>query len=368
LGTRVAAGALALAVVLACPAGALAQVTPAEAVKLANAGAKAIEEKRYADALASFTAAAKLAPRSADIAFGVGLSAAMLGQNAEAERQFQRSLQIDPSFKDASIFLGELQYRSGRLKEAIATYEAALKLAPNDSRLKQKFGEWSAEALTESRFAETRTVHFRALFEGPVDQALARRAVDILEATYRRIGDALQFYPAQPVDVVLYTSQQFRDITRGPTWLGGVYDGRIRVPVKGALEQPGDLDRVLAHEYVHALIDSVASRGVPAWLNEGLAVALEPGGLASAERVIASARSRPTLSQLEGGFGDLPEALAHLAYAESALAARRMLEARGPSGVVLLLRDLGAGVQFRTAFQQRIGMRYEEFQDAVTRR
>ena len=92
-----------------------------------------------------FTEAAKLAPRSADIAFGVGLSAAMLGQNAEAERQFQRSLQIDPSFKDASIFLGELQYRGGRLKEAIATYEAAMKLAPNAARLKQKIVGCSAE-------------------------------------------------------------------------------------------------------------------------------------------------------------------------------------------------------------------------------
>jgi tetratricopeptide (TPR) repeat protein len=343
-------------------------VAPVEAVKLANAGAKAIEEKRFAEALAAYTAAAKLAPRSADIAFGAGLSAAMLGQNAEAERQFQRSLQIDPSFKDASLFLGELQYRGGRLKEAIATYEAALKLAPNDSRLKQRIAEWSAEARTESRYAETRSVHFRALFEGPVDQALARRAVDILEASYRRIGDALQFYPAQPVDVVLHTSQQFRDITRGPAWAGGVYDGRIRVPVKGALEQPGDLERVLSHEYVHALVDSVAGRGVPAWLNEGLAVALEPGGVANAERVVAAARSRPRLSQLEGGFAELPDAMAHLAYAESALAARRALDARGPSGVVLLLRDLGAGVPFRTAFQQRIGIRYDEFQDAVARR
>jgi tetratricopeptide (TPR) repeat protein len=368
LVSRAAAGVVALVVVLAGTAGVRAQVTPAEAVKLANEGAKAIEEKRFADALASFTAAAKLSPRSADIAFGVGLSAFMLGQNAEAERQFQRTLQIDPSFTGASVFLGELQYRAGRLKEAIATYEAAQKLAPNDSRLKLKIEEWSAAARTESRYAETRSVHFRALFEGPVDQALARRAVDILEATYLRIGDALQFYPTQPVDVVLHTSQQFRDITRGPAWLVGVYDGRIRVPVKGALEQRGDLERVLSHEYVHALVDSVASRGVPTWLNEGLAVALEPGALANAERVVSAARSRPRLSELETGFGDLPEARAQLAYAESALAARKALEARGPSGVILLLRDLGAGVPFRTAFQQRIGVRYEEFQDAVARR
>jgi tetratricopeptide (TPR) repeat protein len=368
LVSRVPVVALALALAVAGPASLRAQVTTAEAVKLANAGAKAIEERRFADALASFTAAAKLAPRSADIAYGVGLSAYLLGQNAEAERQLQRTLQLDPSFKDASVLLGELQYRSGRIPEAVATYEAALKLAPADARLKQKVGEWSAEARTESRFAETRGVHFRALFEGPVDQALARRAVDLLEAAYRRIGEALQFYPTQSVDVVLYTSQQFRDITRGPAWIGGVYDGRIRVPVRGALEQAGDLERVLTHEYVHALVGGVAGRGVPAWVNEGLAVALEPGGIAGAEQLLASARSRPRLATLHNGFGGLPDPLVALAYAQSALAARAMLDLRGPSAVLTLLRDLGAGAEFNTAFHQRIGVRYEEFQDAVARR
>jgi hypothetical protein len=57
-----------------------------------------------------------------------------------------------------------------------------------------------------------------------------------------------------------------------------------------------------------------------------------------------------------------------LAYAESAVAARAMLAERGPSAVLMLLRDLGAGAAFNTAFHQRIGVRYEEFQDAVARR
>jgi hypothetical protein len=64
----------------------------------------------------------------------------------------------------------------------------------------------------------------------------------------------------------------------------------------------------------------------------------------------------------------LPDAAARLAYAESAVAAQAMLDVRGPSAVLTLLRDLGAGAQFSAAFHQRIGMRYEEFQDAVARR
>ncbi len=359
--------ALALTVVLA--AHAVSGQTPAaEAVKLAEAGRKAVDERRFADAFSSFSAAAKLAPQNASIAFGVGLSAFLLGRNADAETHLARALELDSRLTDASLLLGELQYRSGRISAAVATYEAALKHAPGDAALKQKASQWAAEARAESRFAETRGVHFRVLFEGPVDQALARRAVEMLEASYQRIGDALRFYPSQSIEVVLYTSQQFRDITRGPAWASGVYDGRIRLPVRGALDQVDDLERVLAHEYVHALIAGVTSRGVPTWVNEGLAVVLEPGGLGAAERILASANSRPTLAQLHDSFGSLPAPLARIAYAESAVAARAMLNARGPSAVLMLLRDLGAGASFDTAFHQRIGLRYQEFQEAVSRR
>ena len=94
----------------------------------------------------------------------------------------------------------------------------------------------------------------------------------------------------------------------------------------------------------------------------------ERGGLATAERIVASSRSRPRLDQLHASFNGLPGEAARIAYAESAVAARAMLDARGPSAVLMLLRDLGAGVPFDTAFHQRIGMRYQAFQDAAARR
>ena len=45
--------------------------------------------------------------------------------------------------------------------------------------------------------------------------------------------------------------------------------------MRGAGEKGEDLDRVLAHEFAHALIRSLATRGLPTWLNEGLASVLE---------------------------------------------------------------------------------------------
>ena len=45
---------------------------------------------------------------------------------------------------------------------------------------------------------------------------------------------------------------------------------------------------------------------------------------------------------------------AELAYASSALAVRRMLDEAGGFAIANLLRDLGAGVAFETAFARRM--------------
>src|SRR5205807_4419566 len=126
--------------------------------------------------------------------------------------------------------------------------------------------------------------HFTVSFEGPEQGELATKALDALERAYWRVGDTLSAYPTAAVPVVLYSNEQFRDITRSPSWAAGAYDGTIRVPMRGALEKKEELDRVLSHEFTHALIRTLASRGVPAWLNEGLATALETGDLGWAEK------------------------------------------------------------------------------------
>ena len=82
-------------------------------------------------------------------------------------------------------------------------------------------------------------------------------------------------FPPKSIPVVLYSGEQFRDITRSPKWAAAAYDGTIRVPMRGAGEKGEDLDRVLAHEFSHALIRSLATRNLPTWLNEGLASVLE---------------------------------------------------------------------------------------------
>src|SRR5205085_11946087 len=221
---------------------------------------------------------------------------------------------------------------------------------------------WRRESELHDRMQQAIGTHFTVSFEGPADADLAAEALEVLDRAYWRIGQLLATYPFDPIPVVLYTTEQFRDITRSPSWAAGAYDGTIRVPMRGALEKKEELDRVLSHEFTHALIRTLASRGVPAWLNEGLATALETGDLGWAEKRMQHVDGNVSLRALQNGFGRFTGEQAQVAYAISALAVRRMLDESGGFAVANLLRDLGDGADFNTAFLRRMNSSFERFQ------
>jgi tetratricopeptide (TPR) repeat protein len=359
--------ALGLLITAAMPPAAAAQPTPRDAVALVEAGSAALDAGRFGEALDAFVEASSILPRDASLRLGAGVAAFMLGRDDDAQKFFESALALNAGFVEASEWLGELHYRAGRVKDAIATYEAALQRSPGIKRLQSRVDEWRKESRVEERFYESRGAHFSVLFEGPSDELLARRVVERLEAAYWRIGPILTAYPPKTITVVLYTQEQFRDVTRMPAWASGAYDGRIHVPMRGALDHTEELDRVLSHEFVHAVVAMLGGRNVPVWLNEGLATLLEPGGREDADAELARASVRPPLRQLHRSFSGLPADEARVAYALSTVAVRRMIELRSASAVVTLLHHLGRGGVFATGFHQHIGMLYDDFQTMIAR-
>jgi len=217
---------------------------------------------------------------------------------------------------------------------------------------------------TPGHVRQQRTGHFNVSFEGAEQLSLSFSVLEALEAAYWRIGGTLG-RPSAPIPVVLYTSAQFHDITRSPSWAAGAFDGIIRIPIRGALDDRRELERVLSHEYTHALIRQLCPRPVPVWLNEGLAGALESDNLEWArERVRRAGKAMP-LNTLERPFRSLTQEQAALAYASSALAADRLLNDAGGVAIVNLLRDVGQGLEFGPAFASRIRRTVGEFQDEL---
>jgi hypothetical protein len=336
---------------------AAAQVDP-KAALLERDGFRLLDAGDARRAAETFREALKADPRNASLHLGAGIAAFMERRDADARRAFEQVLTFDPGSTEARRMLGQVLRRQGDLVGAIRVYEQI----SGRSDTSETLARWRRELELHNRMRNALGEGFVVSFEGPSDEALAERALESLHRAYWRVGELLGgTFPIDPISVVLYTREQFRDITRAPAWAAAAYDGIIRVPVRGALDAPAELDRVLAHEFTHALVRTLAVSGVPTWLNEGLAAAVETDELSWAETRLEQAGGAVPLRRLAQSFGRFSAGDAELAYASSAVAVRRMLDEAGGFAVATLLRDLGAGTDFDAAFQRRMQRPLESF-------
>ena len=332
---------------------------------LEQAGWEAIDANRLPLAASIFKEAISLDPKNAALRYGAGLAAFLQRHDADARQHLEQALALDPKLTRARVPLAQVARRQGDFNEAIRLLELAVAALPGDVALRETLDRWLRERELHERMRLTVGDFFTVSFEGPEDAQLAAQAIESLTRAYWRIGDLFNAFPQKSVPVVLYTREQFRDITRSPQWAAAAFDGIIRVPMRGAGEKGEDLDRVLAHEFAHALIRSLTTRGVPTWLNEGLASVVENEDLGWATRVVEQVGRMPPLRRLAGPFAKLSDGEAVYAYASSAVAARRLLDDAGGPAIANLLRDLADGAAFEEAFQRRIQKSLADFEASL---
>jgi len=328
-------------------------------------GWAAIKAGKGPAAIEAFREAIKLDPKNAWLRLGAGTAEFLERHDPEAKVLLEQALDLEPKLTRARAQLAQVVKRQGDLNEAIRLYEIVAIDVPDDAGVRDTLDRWKRERDLHERMRLEVGDHFTVSFEGAEDAAMAAQAIESLNKAFWRVCDVFGAYPPRSVPVVLYSGEQFQDVTRSPKWAAAAFDGTIRVPMRGAGEKGEDLDRVLSHEFTHALIRSLATRGLPTWLNEGLASALESDSLDWAEKGIANAPAMPTLSALTPPFSKMSGAEAQVAYAMSALAAKRLLDEAGGVAVANLLRDLGDGVDFETAFLHRIQRSLADFQSSL---
>ena len=350
--------------VLVVAAMLLAQNSPRVSM-LDQQGWAAIKAGKPAAAAELFREAITLDPKNPSLRLGAATAEFQQRHDPEAKALFEQALDLDPKLSIARIGLAQVIKRQGDLNEAIRQYEIAAGEMPHDAAVQETLERWKRERELHDRMLTTVGNFFTVQFEGAADAGMAAQALESLNKAYWRITDVFGVIPQKSIPVVLYTGAQFEDITRSPKWAAGAFDGIIRVPMAGAGDKGDDLDRVLAHEFTHALIRSIAARGLPTWLNEGLASALERDTLDWATSRMQKVSKPPKLDDLSGSFSKFSDRDAQVAYAASALAARRLLDEAGGPAIANLLRDLGDGVPFEEAFLHRIQKSVADFQASL---
>ena len=165
---------------------------------------------------------------------------------------------------------------------------------PAKHSLRAKLDRVGRELSAEGGFGRDVSRHFTIQYDGPVPREVARTALLLLEEAYDRLWRDFGRSPQHDMPVILYTRGLFDEITRSPAWVGGTYDGKIRVPV-GGLQTESDarrLEPILAHELTHAFIRANVPGRLPLWFEEGLAGHFEGTPAEAALRTPARRRGR----------------------------------------------------------------------------
>lgn len=321
----------------------LACGTPAGSQDLPAAeGWAALERGDASKAAAIFRDALDRAPSNAILHYGSAQASLVLGRTDAAISSLKRAVEHDPKFVQALVLLAQVAYGAADLELALRSLERAAALLPRDRELAAVLSRWKKESELHRGFQAQETGRFSILFEGPAQRAIGERVSSVLERAYWSIGKQLDLYPGAMLEVILYSNKQFQEITRAPAWAAGGYDGRIRLPIGGASGAVPELDRIVIHEYVHSVVHSAATTGVPAWVHEGLASYLEPGDKSWVTRTLKGSAERIPLEDLAEGFRGLDSDTASLAYAESHVAAGLLVERLQPY-VGAFLQLLGNG-------------------------
>jgi hypothetical protein len=281
-------------------------------------------------------------PSNAMLNYGAGYAAFTLGRTEAAISYLKHAIECNPRLVQAMVLLSQIAYQAADLDLAVSTLEKAAAIAPRDRGIAQQLDQWHREAALHNRFEARTTARFKVLFEGAAEKSIGNQVAAILESSYWRIGKTMNTYPSETLTVILYTNRQFQDITRAPAWAGGGYDGRIRLPVGGALRSPKTLERVVTHEFVHAVIHNAAGDSVPTWVNEGLASYMESTDRTWVPVVLRRADGRIGIEDLANGFDQFDSNTALVAYAESLVAGQLLCERLG-TNLGPFLQMLGSG-------------------------
>lgn len=271
-----------------------------------------------------------------------------------------------PQSPDFRVLLGSAYYGMENLGQAITEWNKALALQDNP-QLREAVARAQREQEVSGAYSELRSEHFLLRYDGQQNEKLSGEILNSLDGSFRDLVLDLDYAPTEAIVVILYPNQAFRDITRSPSWVGALNDGKIRVPVSGLTQMTPDVARVLKHELTHSFVRQITLGHCPTWFNEGLAQ-LEEGATTTAlgsqlARVFAAGKI-PAYASMEGPLVDLPANQVALAYAKSLAALEYLRDVFGMGEVRRMLRQMPSS-DFSTVLQDEVRMSYSNFEEEV---
>jgi tetratricopeptide (TPR) repeat protein len=276
----------------------------------------------------------------------------------------ERARRVAPDDPEIAKLEGWAYYGMVKLDQAVAEWKRALAIGP-DPEVQAALAKAERDRREEQNYRENESIHFTLHYDGNSEPELAKEMLRALEMHFGAIESELNYTPPDSISVVLYTQQAFADITRAPSWVGALNDGRIRVPVQGLTSLTPELSRILKHELTHSFVQQRTHGRAPVWLNEGIAQWME--GKRSGENAavlvqVYNEKQAMSLGEMEGSWMQLPTAVATYAYAWALANVEYIVQTDGIDDVQRILNSIAEGNSTEAAIQNVLHMSYEELE------
>ena len=277
-------------------------------------------------------------------------------QYSDAVEYLSRARRLAPRRAAVARLSGWAQYGLNRIDEAIKEWQIAQQIEASPY-IANALAKAERDKAAESEAREASSSHFILRYQGSATPALAAEILSVLEEAFRRLESEFRFTPPEPIGVVLYTEQSFRDVSDLPSWARAENDGRIRAPVQGLTSVTDQLSRMLMHELVHSFIRQKTLGRCPTWLNEGLAQWFEgrrSNRTAAALAAVFDKGQHIPLQRLEGSWDTMSGPTAEFAYAWSLAAVEYIMANSGMWGIGRLFERFDIDPNFEGAL--RVGL------------
>ena len=318
-------------------------------------GQRQLKENNYEAAAASFDRARELFPDIPRYFVMRGIAIYYGKFSDAAQNELERARGIGGDAPDILYYLAKIQYDGGNITSAIEFLEKAVALKPDFMTAIEMTAKLKRELTVEKSMERGYSSKFVISYDAETKSDLAADILSSLEDAYSNVGRDLSTFPGGRITIILYTKKDYKLVTAGPDWSGGLYDGKIRLPVGGAQELTDQLKSVLFHEYTHVVVQELTHGNCPTWLNEGLA---ELEGRKVFNRPMAelgkTAKSGKYISfkELEGGFTSLSSPEAALSYQQSYSLVNFMVSSYGWPKIIDILNNLGSGMNISDAMKK----------------
>ena len=244
-----------------------------------NYGVKLGEQRQWHEAIAQLERARELDPSNQQFTTNLSMLYANQAQAEYGAHQLNdaadfihKALVVNPALAKGYAMLGQIEYDRQRLKEAKAAWQQAVVLDPNLPGIAQQLAQVTDELPVESKFERLAQASFDLRYEEKLQSPVGFDIRDALLDARRSVGSDFSYWPKQKIVVLIYSAESFRQLRRDtPEWVGGQFDGKIRVPMPSAQLSSATVKQIIFHEYTHAVIADLTAGKCPRWFNEGLA-------------------------------------------------------------------------------------------------